>query len=63
MQIKSHFTLPAMLIGTAAAASIFAFIVAGSLRHSRKGQQKHKPALARWEDEGGSVATPVGASP
>lgn len=61
MTINKHLILPAVLIGTAAAASVFAFTMAGRLRQTRKTRQK--AALACWEDEGGSVAAPVASTP
>lgn len=59
MTSYKHFILPAVLIGTAAVASVFATLKTGRLRNTRKDRQQ--AALADWEDEGGSVAPPTPA--
>jgi len=48
--------LPAVLIGCAAAASVFASLMAERVHDKRKGRQKD--AEDDWVNEGGSVAPP-----
>lgn len=47
-----HSILPAVLVGDAAVAPVFAAFMANRLRRTRKSRQKAE--LAHWEDEGGS---------
>jgi len=61
MTSYKHLILPAVLVGAAAVASVFAMFMAGRLRHTRQGGRK--AALAIWEDEGGSVAAPEAVAP
>jgi len=61
MTSYKHFILPAVLVGDAAVASVFAKFMADRLRHTRKSRQK--AVLADWEDEGGSVVAPVVSTP
>lgn len=56
-----HFILPALLVGNAAVAPVFAKFMADRLRHTRKTRQK--AVLADGEDEGGSVVAPVVSTP
>lgn len=56
-----HFILPPALLAGAATAPTFAFNMAGRRWPARRIPQK--PALASWEDEGGSVAAPVASAP
>lgn len=56
-----HLILPAVLVGAAALASVFATFIAGRFRHTRQGGRK--AALAIWEDEGGSVAAAEAVAP
>ncbi|AWI75909.1 hypothetical protein CEW83_12350 [Parazoarcus communis] len=53
MTSYKHFILPAVLVGTTAAMSVFAAFMTNRLRNTR--QDRQKTALADWEDEGGSV--------
>lgn len=61
MTSYKHFILPAVLVGNAAVAPVFAKFMAERLRHTRKSRQK--AVLADWEDEGGSVVAPVVSTP
>lgn len=56
-----RFIPPLVLIGGAAAVSVFALLMLGRLRDMEKGRQKAK--LDDWEDEGGSVAKADAAAP
>jgi len=56
-----HFILPAVLVGTAAAASVFATFMADRLRHTR--ETRLKTRLANWEDEGGTVLSTDESAP
>lgn len=61
MASYKHFILPAVLVGNAAAAPVFAKFMADRLRHTRKSRQK--ASLANWEDEGGSVVPTTVSTP
>lgn len=56
-----RFIAPAVLIGSVAAASVFASLMAERVHNKRKGPQK--AAENDWEDEGGSGAAPDVAAP
>lgn len=61
MTSYKHFILPAVLVGNAAVAPVFAKFMADRLRHTRKNRQN--AALADWENEGGCAVASVASTP